>query len=191
MALRLNGATSGYVELNAPAVAGSNTLTLPNGNGSSGQVLSTDGSGALSWSDHDRGPAARATNSSSQSLADGTWTKLNVDTESFDTDGCFASSRFTPNKAGIYLFNAMAYLDYSAGSPNRRGIRFYRNGSAYVSDVQTSPSPSWGMVNLSAMASMNGTTDYMEVYIYFSGATSGQVAASGLSVFEGFYVRPV
>ena len=49
MALRLNGQTSGYVELDAPAVAGSNTLTLPNGNGSSGQVLSTDGSGGLSW----------------------------------------------------------------------------------------------------------------------------------------------
>ena len=49
MALRLNGATSGYVELNAPAVAASNTLTLPNGNGTSGQYLQTDGSGGLSW----------------------------------------------------------------------------------------------------------------------------------------------
>jgi len=49
MALRLNGATSGYVELNAPAAAGSNTLTLPDGNGTSGQYLQTDGSGGLSW----------------------------------------------------------------------------------------------------------------------------------------------
>ena len=49
MALRLNGQTSGYVELDAPAVAGSNTLTLPNGNGTSGQYLQTDGSGGLSW----------------------------------------------------------------------------------------------------------------------------------------------
>ena len=30
MALRLNGSTSGYVELNAPAVAGSQSLTIPN-----------------------------------------------------------------------------------------------------------------------------------------------------------------
>jgi hypothetical protein len=37
------------VEIDAPAVAGSNTLTLPDGNGTSGQVLSTDGAGALSW----------------------------------------------------------------------------------------------------------------------------------------------
>lgn len=49
MALRLTGQTSGYVELEAPAVAGDNTLTLPNGNGSSGQYLQTNGSGALSW----------------------------------------------------------------------------------------------------------------------------------------------
>ena len=49
MALRLTGQTSGYVELEAPAVAGSNTLVLPNGNGSSGQYLQTNGSGSLSW----------------------------------------------------------------------------------------------------------------------------------------------
>jgi hypothetical protein len=49
MTLRLNGSTSGYVEIDAPATAGSNTLVLPTGNGTSGQVLSTNGSGALSW----------------------------------------------------------------------------------------------------------------------------------------------
>ncbi len=49
MSLRLNGSTSGYVELDAPAAAGSNTLVLPDGNGTSGQYLQTDGSGALSW----------------------------------------------------------------------------------------------------------------------------------------------
>jgi hypothetical protein len=49
MALRLNGSSSGYVELDVPAAAGSHTLTLPDGGGSSGQVLSTDGFGGLSW----------------------------------------------------------------------------------------------------------------------------------------------
>ena len=49
MALRLNGSNSGYVELEAPATAASNTLTLPNGNGSSGQYLQTSGNGTLSW----------------------------------------------------------------------------------------------------------------------------------------------
>jgi len=75
MTLRLNGSTSGYTEIDAPAVAGSNTLVLPTGNGSahqvlkngatagslsfglalpsgngtSGQVLTTDGAGGSSW----------------------------------------------------------------------------------------------------------------------------------------------
>lgn len=49
MTLRLNGSTSGYTEIDAPASAGNNTLVLPTGNGSSGQILGTDGAGNLSW----------------------------------------------------------------------------------------------------------------------------------------------
>lgn len=49
MSLRLNGSTSGYVELDAPAAAGSNTLVLPDGNGTSGEFLQTDGNGVLTW----------------------------------------------------------------------------------------------------------------------------------------------
>jgi hypothetical protein len=75
MALRLNGSSSGYVELDVPAAAGSHTLTLPDGggtahqvlknsatagtleyglalptgNGTSGQYLQSDGTGGSSW----------------------------------------------------------------------------------------------------------------------------------------------
>jgi hypothetical protein len=49
MTLRLNGSTSGYTEIDAPAVAGSNTLVLPTGDGSAGNILGTDGAGNLSW----------------------------------------------------------------------------------------------------------------------------------------------
>lgn len=54
MTLRLNGSTSGYTEIDAPATAGNNTLTLPTGNGTADQVLSGNGSGALSWVDRGR-----------------------------------------------------------------------------------------------------------------------------------------
>ena len=50
MGIRLKGQTSGYVEIKAPATAADNTLTFPNGNGSNGQILTTDGSGNLSFS---------------------------------------------------------------------------------------------------------------------------------------------
>jgi hypothetical protein len=45
MALRLNGSTSGYVEIDAPAVAGDNTLTLPST--PNGSLVALDSSGRL------------------------------------------------------------------------------------------------------------------------------------------------
>ena len=49
MALKLAGSSSGFVALDAPASAGSNTLVLPADNGSNGEFLKTNGSGALDW----------------------------------------------------------------------------------------------------------------------------------------------
>jgi len=55
MAIKLNGSTSGSVALDAPADTSPSgtdvTLTLPTSAGSSGQVLSTNGSGVLSFVD--------------------------------------------------------------------------------------------------------------------------------------------
>src|SRR6056300_510782 len=62
MALRLNGSSSGYVELDVPAAAGSHTLTLPDGGGSSGQYLQTNGSGGLSWQTVSTSNLTRGTN---------------------------------------------------------------------------------------------------------------------------------
>jgi len=46
---RFLGATSGYVGIQAATNAGSTTYTLPSADGTSGQVLSTNGTGTLSW----------------------------------------------------------------------------------------------------------------------------------------------
>ena len=51
MTLRLNGSSSGYTEIDAPAAAGSNTLTLPTSNGSANQFLKNSGTaGELEYS---------------------------------------------------------------------------------------------------------------------------------------------
>lgn len=47
--LRLSGATSGYVGFAPASAAGSTTYTLPSADGTTGQVLSTNGSGTLTW----------------------------------------------------------------------------------------------------------------------------------------------
>ena len=49
--LQLNGSTGSFVQLQSPATGAGNTLILPTGNGAAGQVLSTDGTGILSWQD--------------------------------------------------------------------------------------------------------------------------------------------
>ena len=65
MTLRLAGSTSGYTEIDASAVAGSNTLVLPTGYGTADQVLATNGSGALSWASRNRMVLATAQNTTS------------------------------------------------------------------------------------------------------------------------------
>jgi len=47
--IRLLGSSSGYVGLQGAAAAGSTTYTLPSADGTTGQVLQTNGSGVLSW----------------------------------------------------------------------------------------------------------------------------------------------
>jgi hypothetical protein len=49
MALRLNGQSTGYTELNAPDNGDSVVLTMPGNDGNAGQYLQTNGSGVLSW----------------------------------------------------------------------------------------------------------------------------------------------
>ena len=50
--VRLNGSTSGYSELSAPAVAGNNSIALPTGNGSAYQVLRNGATaGSLEYTD--------------------------------------------------------------------------------------------------------------------------------------------
>ena len=52
MTLRLNGSTSGFTEIDAPAVAGSNTLLLPTGAGSAYQVVRNGATaGSLEFTD--------------------------------------------------------------------------------------------------------------------------------------------
>lgn len=54
--LLLSGATSAAVGLVAPSVAGSTTYTLPSNDGTSGDALTTNGSGTLAWADVVREP---------------------------------------------------------------------------------------------------------------------------------------
>ncbi len=189
MTLRLNGSTSGYTEIDAPAVAGSNTLVLPTGNGSSGQVLSTNGSGALSWVDRfsAAGPAFSATKaSSSQAISANTWTKVQLTVEDFDTATCFDSStnyRFTANVAGYYQINATIEFNNLSAS---YFVAIYRNGNRWVYAQYNNSTSTGSCGAVTALVYLNGSTDYVELYGYTNSSTSGFYE----SRLSGFLARP-
>ncbi len=197
----LAGATSGTIAVTPTAVAGSNTLTLPASTGTvmvSPQALTipnTTGTVMVSGNM----PAFYAYRETSvQSVSTTTWTKIQFNAESFDTANCFDSTtnyRFTPNVAGYYQINATLTTNYS--TLKRLLFQFYKNGNTYsgASDLDkgSAEASSFNTASGSTMVYMNGSTDYLEVYVYLNGTTSGSTLGvyfgSSSTSFSGFLAR--
>jgi hypothetical protein len=114
-------------------------------------------------------PAFYATRTSSnQSLSDNTWTKAQTQTELFDSDGCYDNAtnyRFTPTTAGKYVFFANSQMSDN-NSAYESNSKFYKNGSATTEQTYTYI-PNTGVFSqmLVAVFDMNGTTDYVELFV--------------------------
>jgi hypothetical protein len=132
MTLRLNGSTSGYTEIDAPAVAGSNTLVLPTGNGSANQLLKNGGTaGALAFAtatEDSSGDFAFNSGYGSVATAYGcrAWVNFDGTTATPSTiRGSGNVSSVTRNSTGVYTVNfatAMPDADYSiVGSSSTSG----------------------------------------------------------------------
>jgi hypothetical protein len=152
--------------------------------GSTGNVLTVAG-GVPTWSAPaaTSGPAFRAHTTAQQTISANTFTKITFGGESFDTDGCFASNRFTPTKAGYYFFQWT--LDLSGVSI--RQMFFYLNGSDCGNIYLNATTSHTDMTNTNFIY-MNGTTDYMEVYAYCNASTTVENGTVD-SYFSGFWVR--
>ena len=81
--LRLSGSTSGYVGLAPATEAGSTTYTLPSADGTSGDMLKTNGSGVLSWTSPSTDASPALSNLSSVAIN----TSLVSDTNAIDDLG--------------------------------------------------------------------------------------------------------
>ena len=117
-------------------------------------------------------PAFRAyLNADQTNISSSTWTKLNIDTEEFDTSSDFASSRFTPSVAGYYQINGRVRFN-STGTRTLHLAGLYKNGGlySYGNSDRTSTSSDMGVV-VSDLIYFNGTTDYLELYGYAAGTT--------------------
>jgi hypothetical protein len=135
-------------------------------------------------------PAFSAYSSSSLSVSSATWTKLQINTEEYDTASCFNTSnyRFTPNVAGYYHFTGQ--YDIATGSPTRAIIAIRKNDDttrANGNDIGPGSgnlSQGAGMV-VSKIWYMNGSTDYVELFCFLTGGATVDLNA----YFQGLMVR--
>ena len=177
--------------LNAiPATAGAvNSTYIANGAVGSTQ-LATGGvaQSNLAANVAGNGPAFSAYQSSAQTISNGTFTKVNLQTEEFDTNNNFASSTFTPTVAGYYQISGGIYIG------NTLGISLavvYKNGSAYKR-LSGSASPSNATNTFgSCLVYCNGSTDYIELYAFQNSGSSATVpfVTSDLIYFQAAMIR--
>lgn len=186
--IKLVGSTSGEITIAAPAVAGTNTLTLPANTG----TIVTSESGVGDLPSTIAGPAFHATMSTNQSIPHATSTKLQFDTEVFDTAGNYDTSnyRFTPSVAGYYLLNASAFFNTTNSGGTLR-IEFYKNGGVLARGINLPDVASTDMTsNGSYLLYLNGTTDYVEIYVYQSSGSAMTVYQNPtLTYFQAHLVR--
>jgi hypothetical protein len=160
--------------------------------GSNTHVLTVDTSvdGKIKWAapaGASSGPAFSVyRGTSTQSTTSGVWTKVQLNTENFDTDSCFDSTtnyRFTPTKAGYYLFTASIWF---TGGTNRN-MSIYKNGTETIGLFNQTTIPMMGNAGL---LYLNGSSDYAELYVQSSGGAGQIEIAGGSSIqFSGVWVR--
>ena len=136
------------------------------------------------------GPTFKATRSGgNQSFSTSTTTKIQYNTEIWDSDSCYdptTNYRFTPNKAGYYEVTVSAYLTQGSTSDVYLYIRkngadnslFYAGATATASSVQ-----------VNAIVDMNGSTDYLEGFIYADGSSPSVVGTGSYTYFNSIFIR--
>jgi hypothetical protein len=165
-----------------------------NASTSAGLVMTSDLSGVLTLQQNGVAlpnggvaPAFSAYQSSAQTLASATYTKIQFQSEDFDTANCFDSTtnyRFTPTVAGYYQSN---FCFYCINGATEMLILLYKNGSIWKVGMDVVSTGQRTVVG-SALVYLNGSTDYIEVYGYMgNGATLG--VSTGQTYFQACLVR--
>ena len=141
-------------------------------------------------------PSFSARMSGAQTVSNETYTKVDFDTEDFDTDGAYDHStnqRFTvpSGKAGKYFFNCFLIADSaSAAQLQNCQLAFYKNGSLFKKHDWSFNSNDILYAGLTLSSLMNlSASDYIEVFVRISDASGSPVidgSATTLSEFSGF-----
>ena len=152
---------------NIETITGSGTLTL----GTSGETITIPSGVTITNNGTQTGfggtntPAFKAIiSSASQSFTNAAVTKIQFDSEVFDTDGCYdptTNYRFTPTTAGKYFVYLQFAFDSSAAWDGLAGV-IEKNGS--YDNVVVYRHENYHAVTMSHIVDMNGTTDYLEAF---------------------------
>jgi hypothetical protein len=185
--IALAGAVSGTATftIESPATSTNRTLTLPD---NTGTIITTGSTFAGT------GPAFRVYLSANQTVTNATNTKVQLNTEVFDTANCFdptTNYRFTPNVAGYYQFNVTLGANATT-SLTYNWIQIWKNGSQDSITIYGPYSTQNNYGALSTLIYMNGTTDYVELYAQVAGTGTLTVAGTNSSVgtyMSGFLAR--
>ena len=131
------------------------------------------------------GPAFSASKSNSQNISSDTVTKILFDTENFDTNNNFASSRFTPTVAGYYIICCAIYWVNGTGS--FVNLNIFKNGSGIIELARNTQAS--GVIGGSSVVYCDGSTDYIELYFYSASGTC--LLGSNVTVvnFNGAMIR--
>ena len=141
-------------------------------------------------------PAFEAHLSGKQSISDNTITKVQCNTEIYDTGAMYDNStnyRFTPTVAGKYFVygTICSFAGDAANELNMSRVYIYKNGSIYKDQYSDySGSPIYSKADFSGtVVDMNGSTDYVELYGQVDGISAGseQFLASDKNTAFGAY----
>jgi len=139
-------------------------------------------------------PVFRAYASASQSITNNVETKLNLNTESYDSHGYFDATtnyRFTPLEAGYYRISGLVRFSAAAAI----GIVYatiYKNGTSYSRGQEfININQASGAVSIDDEIFFNGTSDYIELWGLVNGTTPifQALTAAVTSRLTGSFIR--
>jgi len=172
--------------------ASGNPVAVATGN--DGQVLTSAGAGAPpvfeSPASAVNTPAFHSTLSSNQAIANNSNVKVTFNNEVYDSDGTFASNKFTPGVAGKYILSVCLMIDGDSNTTvSTSRLFFYKNGSS-IQFIETSSAANPGRIHAPSASLLvdSDADDYFEVYAYISTSGSGQFVQGGTagSFFSGY-----
>jgi len=139
-------------------------------------------------------PAFEAYLSANQTVSDDTATKIQFNTEIYDTDNCYDNStnyRFTPTTAGKYFVYTKVGSDTDAGNMRNSRVYLYKNGASFTYTIinMDGNNGEGASPYLGQIVDMNGSSDYLEIYVNFETGDGNDPRASGsLSMFGAYRI---